>query len=29
MERKDALKDIVENGKDFVKNVLEEMTKAF
>jgi hypothetical protein len=29
MERKDALKDIVDNGMEFVKNVEEEIAKAF
>jgi len=29
MERKEALKDIVENGVDFVRNVEEEIVKAF
>lgn len=29
VERKDALMDIVENGREFVKNVEEEMAKAF
>ena len=29
MERKEALKDIVENGMEFVKNVKEEIAKAF
>ena len=29
MERKEGLKDIVENGIEFVKNIEEEIAKAF